>query len=426
MQVLDWYRSLSGSRQIIVAGTSGLAVFLGWASLAQVDEVTRGQGHIIPSSKAQIVQASAPATIRTILVRSGQTVRKGQLLVRLEDTETSSQLGQIEAESRSLQARAARLSSEGGGAQDCPANAGGALSTECDDESALQKVRASAFQSKAAAMRAVVEQRRRDQSEAEATIASLTSSLKLAESQEAMIAPLAAKSIVPQTELLSAQREVSDLHGRLAAARQASSRAVAAIAEAQAQAAETGFQFRQEALNERNQVAAKMAVNAEARRGATSKLNRTELRSPVDGVVNDVQVTTVGGFVQPGQKIVQVVPLDDKLLVEARVTPRDIAFIKVGDRVNVKVSAYDFSIYGGLAGKVVQISADSIYDEASKQAYFTVVAETDRSYLLASGRHLPISPGMMCDLEILTGRKSILTYLLKPAIKVYSEALTER
>jgi adhesin transport system membrane fusion protein len=143
MQVLDWYRSLSGSRQIIVAGTSGLAVFLGWASLAQVDEVTRGQGHIIPSSKAQIVQASAPATIRTILVRSGQTVRKGQLLVRLEDTETSSQLGQIEAESRSLQARAARLSSEGGGAQDCPANAGGALSTECDDESALQKVRAS-------------------------------------------------------------------------------------------------------------------------------------------------------------------------------------------------------------------------------------------------------------------------------------------
>ena len=152
-----------------------------------------------------------------------------------------------------------------------------------------------------------------------------------------------------------AQDELADLRGRLAAAQQATTRAAASIAEAEAQASEAGFQFQQEALNERNQLAAKIAVNAEALRGANGKLERTELRSPVDGVVNDVQITTVGGFVQPGQKIVQVVPMGDRLLVEARVTPRDIAFIKVGDRANVKVTAYDFSIYGGLSGVVQQV-----------------------------------------------------------------------
>ncbi len=169
-----------------------------------------------------------------------------------------------------------------------------------------------------------------------------------------------------------------------------------------------------------------MAVNEQSLKGAAGRVNRAEIRSPVDGVVNDVQVTTIGGFVQAGEKIMQVVPVGDKLLVEARVTPRDIAFIKVGDRANVKVTAYDFSIYGGLSGKVVQVSADSIYDEVAKEAYFTVVVETDRSYLLSAGKRLPISPGMICDVEIITGRKSILSYLLKPLIKARSEALRER
>jgi adhesin transport system membrane fusion protein len=137
-------------------------------------------------------------------------------------------------------------------------------------------------------------------------------------------------------------------------------------------------------------------------------------------------VTTVGQYVQPGQKIMEVVPLGDKLLVESRVKPSDIAFIKVGDRALVKVTAYDFSTYGGLDGRVVQVSADSIYDENEKQAYFTVIVQTDRSFLTASGHRLPITPGMMTDTQIITGRKSILTYLLKPMLKARSEALRER
>jgi adhesin transport system membrane fusion protein len=137
-------------------------------------------------------------------------------------------------------------------------------------------------------------------------------------------------------------------------------------------------------------------------------------------------VTTIGGFVNAGQKIMEVVPVGDKLLVETRVKPNDIAFIKVNDKALVKVTAYDFSIYGGLPAKVVQVSADSIYDEATKEAYFTVIVETEKSYLLSGGRRLPITPGMICNVDIITGRKSVLSYLLKPVLKAHSEALRER
>ncbi len=201
---------------------------------------------------------------------------------------------------------------------------------------------------------------------------------------------------------------------------------MAAVQEAQAQASQATYEFKQQALDERSQVNAKIAVNEQSLRGAEGKMNRTEIRSPVDGVVNDVQVTTIGSFVQPGQKIMEVVPLGDKLLVETRVKPSDIAFIKVGDRALVKVTAYDFSIYGGLEGRVVQVSADSIYDDKEKEAYFTVIVETDKSYLMASGHPLPITPGMMTNTQIITGRKSVLTYLLKPALKARSDALRER
>ncbi|WP_237366906.1 HlyD family type I secretion periplasmic adaptor subunit [Rhizorhapis sp. SPR117] len=420
-------KALDGAQTVIVACFAAVLIFVIWASLARVDEVTRGQGRVIPSSKMQIVQSSEPATIRDILVRSGQHVRKGQLLVRLDDTQSSSELGQIEAENKLLSARANRLSREASGEQsDCTRTADGAMLVDCSEEARLQAVRQSALQSKMTGLQAAVEQRRRELSEAQATVSSLVSSVALAQRQVDMLAPLAAKSIVPETELLSARRDLVDLQGRLAAAREGVSRTAAGIREAQAQAAEANFQFRQDALNERSQLQTKIAVNSQSLRGAEGRVQKAELRSPVDGIVNDVQVTTVGGFVQAGQKIMQVVPMGEKLLVEARVKPKDIAFIKVNDRANVKVTAYDFSVYGGLSGRVVQISADSIYDEADKEAYFSVVIETDRSYLLSGERRLPITPGMICDAEIITGRKSILSYLLKPVLRARAEALQER
>lgn len=411
-----FFRNLSGSRLIIVASTFGFVLFLLWATFTKVDEVTHGQGRVIPSSKVQLIQATEPTTIQELLVRSGQRVRRGQLLARLDDTQSSSELGQIQAETESLQERSARLQAEGTGA----ATVGGG------DEATLSAVRRQALASRMSALRSSAEQRRRDAAEANATIASLQSSLALAQKQVGMLEPLAAKNIVPQTELITARREVVDLQGRIAAAREQASRANAAVSEALSQASEAQFSFRQEALNERSQVNQKIAVNEQSLRGARGRLGRMELRSPVDGVVNDVQITTIGGFVQAGEKVMEVVPVGERLLVETRVKPSDIAFIKVGDRAVVKVTAYDFSTYGGLDGRVVHVSADSIYDEATKEAFFNVIVETERSYLMSAGRRLPITPGMMTDTQIITGRKSILSYLLKPVLSARSNALRER
>jgi len=405
-------KPLTGARMIIVASAAAFFLFLLWASLAQLDEVTRGQGKVIPSSKLQVITASQAATVSEILVKSGQQVKKAQLLARLDSPESR----QVQAENESLQARVSRLTTEGTG------QSVACTGTDCAGEAALRSARESAVRSKVSAFQASADQARRDAGEAAATIQSLQGSLALAQQQVAMMEPLAAKHIVPETDLLDKRREVVDLQGRIAAAREQQGKAMAAIREAQAQAAQAGFEFRQSALDERSQVAAKIAVNDETLRGARGR----ELRSPVDGVVNDVQVTTVGQYVQPGQKIMEVVPMGDKLLVETRVRPSDIAFIKVGDKALVKVTAYDFSIYGGLEGRVVQVSADSIYDENEKQAFFTVIVETNKSYLMASGHRLPITPGMMTDTQIITGRKSVLTYLLKPVLKARSDALHER
>ena len=400
---------LTGSRLIIVSVAIGFALFLIWAALAKVDEVTAGTGKVIPSSKVQLIQASEPATVAELMVRSGQRVQRGQLLARLDNPQSR----QIQAETEALVARSERLASEGLG------GSGGSLEGE---EAALSNVRRQALSSRMAALRASAEQRRREAAEAAATISSLSRSLTLAQDNVNRLAPLAARNIVPQTELATAQREVIDLQGRIAAAREQQGRAMAAVSEALSQAGEASFSFRQEALNERSQVQQKLAINAESLRGSRG----FELRSPVDGVVNDVQVTTIGGFVQAGEKVMEVVPMGDKLLVETRVKPSDIAFIKVGDKALVKVTAYDFSTYGGLDGVVVRVSADSIYDEVEREAYFIVIVETNKAFLEKAGRRLPITPGMMTDTQIITGRKSVLSYLLKPVLKARSDALRER
>jgi len=418
---------LRGPRLIIAVSVIGFVLFLAWSAFARVDEVTRGEGRVIPSSKLQVITSAEPGAIQEILVRSGQTVRKGQLLVRMDDSQSASQLGQIEAESQSLAARAARLSQEGQGRSfGCSAEMLSTNPSACRDEQALQQVRSSALNSKVASLTAVIDQRRSELSQAQAAAQSLANQLTSAREKRELLRPAVASGTIPRTELNDAERTVADLEGQLATTRAKIPGIEAAIRQAQADTNQANLQFRQEALDQRNQISAKLAVNAESQRGASSRLERAEIRAPMDGIVNDVQVTTVGGFVNAGQKIMEVVPLGEKLLIEARVKPSDIAFIQVGDRAMVKVTAYDFSIYGGLEAKVVQVSADSIFDEAKKEAFYTVIVETDRAYLESSGSKLPITPGMICTADIITGRKSVLDYLLKPVRKASSEALRER
>ncbi|MHA6334659.1 HlyD family type I secretion periplasmic adaptor subunit [Qipengyuania sp. CAU 1752] len=421
MNVLHSWERLDAPRRLIVISAIGLALLLVWAAFAEVDSITRGTGRVIPSSKVQLVQPSEPAVIEDILVRNGQTVKKGQLLVRLDDAQSSSELGQLQTENQRLSVRAQRLAQEAsGGSLGCEEGA------VCSDERRLQQARVSAARARERSLAAAVEQRRRDMREADATIASLQDSARLSREQVQMLEPLAAQGIVPKTDLLTAQRELVDVRGRLSAARQASARASAAISQAQSELNSARLDFRQQALDERSEVTTRMAVNEQTIRGAEARQQRNELRAPSSGIVNDVQITTEGGFVNAGEKIMQIVPVGDKLLVEARVAPSDIAFIKIGDAAIVKVTAYDFSIYGGLQGRVQQVSADSIYDEVEREAYYTVLIETDNAFITRSGQSFPIVPGMICDVEILTGRRTILSYLLKPVAKAFDRALTER
>ena len=421
MSMLGKWREFDASRKLIVVSAIGVSFLLLWAAFAQVDSITRGTGRVIPSSKAQLVQPSEPAVIDEILVRGGQSVKRGQLLVRLDDAQSASELGQLQTENQRLAVRAQRLEQEAsGGALGC------ADGTVCSEERRLQSARVAAARARERSLSAAIDQRRRDLREADATVGSLTDSVRLTREQVQMLEPLAAQGIVPRTDLLTAQRELVDTEGRLSAARQASGRASAAIRQAQADLNSSRLEFRQQALDERSEVTTRMAVNEETIRGAEARQQRNELRAPADGVVNDVQITTIGGFVNAGEKIMQIVPVGEKLLIEARVAPSDIAFIKVGDPAIVKVTAYDFSIYGGLDGTVQQVSADSIFDEVEREAYYTVLIETDSSSFERSGQSFPIVPGMICDVEILTGRRTILSYLLKPVAKAFDRALTER
>ena len=416
-RISDW----DANRKLIAACGLTLFLLIGWASFAQTEEVTRGMGKVIPSSKAQLVQPAEPATVAEILVRGGQTVKKGQLLVRLDDAQASSELGQLRTETERLQARASRLDGEASGNEiDCGE---GSL---CAEEQRLQQVRLAAAQSRENSLASAVEQRRRDLSEAQSTVSTLQDSVRLAQDQVNMLEPLARQGIVPRTELLTAQRDLVDTQGRLSAARQAVARSQAAVSQAQSDLSAARLEFRQQALNERSEINTRIAVNEQTIRGAEARRDRNELRSPADGIVNDVQITTIGGFVNAGEKIMQIVPVGEKLLVEARVAPKDIAFIKVGDKANVKVTAYDFATYGGLSGRVQQVSADSVYDEAEREAYYTVLVETDRAFLMRGSQRLPIVPGMICDVEIITGSKTILSYLMKPVTRALNESLTER
>lgn len=421
MTLRERFEVLDANQKLILVAAVTLFLLIIWSSFAQVDEVTRGMGKVIPSSQAQLVQAAEPAVVSDILVRSGERVKQGQLLVRLDDSMAASELGQLETENERLSARANRLEGEAAGSV-----MGCEPGSVCAEEQRLQRTRFAAARSREASLTAAVEQRRRDLREAEATASALEQSVRLSQEQVRMLEPLAAKGIVPQTELITAQRDLVDVRGRLAAAQQAAGRASASIREAQADFQSARLDFQQQALNERSEVETRIAVNEESIRGASARRNRNELRSPVAGIVNNLQVTTKGGFVNAGETIMQVVPVGDRLLVEARISPRDIGFVTVGDPANVKVTAYDFATYGGLPGTVVEVSADSIYDEIERENYYRVLIETKRSFIEKDRQKFAIVPGMITDVEIITGAKSILSYLLKPVSRAFDTALSEK
>lgn len=415
---------------VILLISALLLAFLTWAALAEIDEVTRGDGRIIPSQKTQIIQSAEPGVVTEIFVRVGQRIAKNDLLFRLDKTPTAANLGELEAKTRTLTAQIVRLELEQEGKLDvaypCPEVAKRAAQAVCLNEERLFRAKAANLKGRVKVFEQRVEQKQRELNEVGTNMQRLKESLDLAQQELALIRPLAERQIIAETELLRVQRTVADLRGQLETATETKARAEAGLREATLQVNEQMLAFKQLAQAELNDKRAELSVVDETIRGAAERVRRTDIHSPVDGIVNEVLVTTQGAFINAGDRVVSIVPVDDKLLVEARVRPSDIAFIHPGQAAVVKVTAFDFSIFGGLDGIVENVGADTSIDPVSKEPYYTVIIRTNDSTLRGAKGNHDIIPGMVCNVDIMTGKKTIMQYLLKPINKAREQAFRER
>lgn len=420
---------LFASASVFIIGAF-FVCFVAWASFAEVDEIARGEGKVIPASKTQIIQASEAGVVQEIAVKIGQSVKKDDLLIRLDNTLTTSSLGEQEAKARTLKVRIARLSHEQRGdiskPFDCPAEVEAVAPEVCQNEQMLLVARRENFDNKLSVLRSRLDQREKELDEATANSHRLSENLIVTEKEAELVASMVKRGLMAQTEQLRIDRELTELRGQIELAGESIKRIESSIVEAKLQVDELGLQLQQEALDELTQALAELSVVDETIRGASDRVARSDIRSPVDGIVNTLELNTIGAFVQPGAVVAGIVPTSETLLVEARVSPRDVAFIRPGQDALIKVTAYDFSIFGGLDGKVSNITADSLVDQNTGDPYYQVRVSTERSALERDGKSYSIIPGMICTVEIMTGRKTILSYLLKPINKARDEAMRER
>lgn len=407
-----------------------IVAFVAWAAFADIDEIARGEGKVIPVSKTQIVQSSEPGIVQQINVNLGQVVHKGDLLVQLDNTTTASTLGESVAKARALGAKVERLALEEAGAFDaefvCPADILATAKNVCDNEEKLFEADRAAYKNKLDVLDQRLRQHQNELEEAHANIDRLTQNIAGAQKQYDLLKPLGEKKLVAETEVLKVQRDLVDLQGQLKVYVESLDRLQASVKEATLQVTDLGLALRQQALTDKGQALSELSVVDETIRGASDRVKHTDIRSPVDGIVNTLEVNTIGAYVDAGKVIAGVVPTADTLLIEAKISPRDVAFVRLDQPAVIKISAYDFSIFGALDGKVVNVSADSLVEKDKNETYYLVRIKTDKSALERDGKHYPIIPGMVASAEIMTGRKAILTYLMKPINKARSEALTER
>ena len=397
-----------------------------WASVAELDEVTRGVGKVIPSSQVQVVQNLEGGILAEILVFEGDVVEEGETLLRIDDTRFASSYREGRASYLNLKAKAARLRAEAdGGLFEAPEEVQRELPDLVQRESNLFRSRADELATNVGILSRQLDQRRQELSELKVKEQSLSRSYRLLERELQLTAPLEKEGVVSEVEVIRLERQLNDLKGELEATRLAIPRIRSTLEEAEQKVAEIQLEFRSDAREALNETLAELARVSEANQALEDRVKRTWVRSPVHGTVKRLMVNTVGGVIQPGMDILEIVPLEDSLLVEANIRPRDIAFLRPGQDVTVKLTAYDFAIYGGLDASLEHISADTITNEEG-ESFYLVRVRTDRNFLGTEEAPLPIIPGMQTEVDILTGKKTVLTYLFKPVLRGMNNALTER
>ncbi len=398
-------------------------VFVGLAGVTQIDEITRGEGKVIPSRQLQVLQSLDGGIVSEIAVKEGDVIEPGQLMLQIDSTRFESTAREGQAQYLSLLAKAARLRALAEGKPFVPPPE--VLKDDPDtaeEERRLYEAKTNGLDALLSIARQQLTQRQQELSEARAKRDQAAQAYDLSARELAVTKPLIGSGAVSEVELLRLERDVSRFKGEREMASAQISRVQAAIGEATRKIQEVELNFRGEARKEMSEILAKLNALTETNVGLADKVKHSAIRSPVKGTVKRLLVNTVGGVVQPGKDIVEVVPLDDALLLEAKVLPKDIAFLRPGQKAIVKFTAYDFSVYGGLDAKLEQIGADSVTDEKGN-TFYIVRVRTDKPSL---GDNLPIIPGMVAEVDIVTGQKSILAYLLKPVLRAKQAALTER
>ena len=411
------------AQTVVRASVLALVALIVWAALAQVDEVTRGDARVISSRQLQIVQSLDGGVVVEILVKEGEVVEAGQLLLRVDETRATSGLRESEVQGVALRARTARLRAL---ATDSPFEPPAASNDQerrtIEGERQLYELRLAELSAQLAINRQQLAQRQQERVEMQARRASAQRSLELTQQELTQTRPLLATGAVSQVDILRLERDVTKHRGDAEQAKAQIARVEAAIGESQRKAQETELSFRSEARRDLAEAMGKLNALNEGAVGLADRVSKAQVKSPVRGRVQRLLANTVGGVVQPGKDIVEIVPLDDTLVLEARVAPKDIAFIRPGQAATVKFTAYDFSIYGGLDATVENISPDTVVDERGNAFYLVRV----RTRLAGFNDKLPIIPGMTAEVDVLTGKKSVLSYLLKPVLKVQAYALRER
>lgn len=409
---------------VLVATIAGGLV---WASQAEIDEVTRANGRIVPASEVQVAQNLEGGIVAEILVSAGQTVEAGQVLLRIDDTSADASLQELQETYYGLAAAIARLTAEVEGKPlDFPAELAAARPDLVEQERQLYQARQEELASAVEALLQQAGQKRGELAELEAQLASLEKQYALALEQYKLVKPLEKSGAVSKVEVLELERSLAEMEGEMARIQAALPRAQAAIAEAESRILEKRAAFRALARADLNDRSVKLAALAEQMRGRADRKTRTEVRAPVKGVVKEVMVSSIGAVVQPGDSLVEIVPLDDRLLVEARIRPADVAFVHVGQPARVRLTAYDYAIYGALEGTVEWISADTFIDDEGNSFYHARVTTAETSLRGRAGEALPILPGMVAEVDILTARRTVLAYLLKPILRAREIAFSER
>ena len=416
-----------GGRLLIWLTAAFVCVAIIWANWAELDEVTSGKGRVIPSRHIQEVQNLEGGILTKLMVVEGERVEKGQSLLQIDDTGFSSSLRESRQQSTALRAKAARLKAESSGEAFAAAEE---LRNAHPDLVQQELLLYLSRQTELKTSRNILVERK---NQIEQEIRELESkqnrsarSLALSRKELNMTRPLVAAGAISEVEVLRLQRQVNELAGEQESARLAIPRARSRLAEAEKRIAEVDLKFRNEAHAELNSISAELSRLSESSVALEDRVLRTVVRSPVRGTVKQIMVNTIGGVIQPGMRLMEIVPLEDFLLVEARIRPKDIAFVHPGQRAMVKVTAYDFAIYGGLEGRLEHISADTIQDENDEESYYLVRVRTEKSHLGDDDGALPTISGMLAEVDIVTGKKTVMDYLLKPVLRARERAMRER